>query len=122
MMNVFAIVGGAMFVVVLVLLIQGYIRTRNFGLILLLIAFPLWGFVSILWAYLTGSLVQRLATGGSIPFPFSLMNDSHGAGHFVSRMNHIEGSMPAVMFFGAVLLLSRLWNRRSTNAVSQGAN
>jgi hypothetical protein len=99
------------------LLIWQFVRTRNPGYIILTVAIPLWGFVSLAPHPIIKNQVDRLLSGSDLSFPFNMLGDPT-AGEFImvtSRtVSLLEGLIVLIGFI--VLALHGASAKRSLDA------
>jgi hypothetical protein len=69
------VVAWAITIVLTAFLIWGFVRTRNFGYLVLLIPFTLWHFMSFLTAPVLDTQIGLIDSGRTLTFPFRLLGD-----------------------------------------------
>ena len=104
MITILTIVTTALSLALAALLIWQFVRTRNPGYIILTVAIPLWGFVSLARHQILENQVDRLLSGSGLSFPFNMLGDPtpFGVGEFIAithlSVNLLEGLLVLVGF------------------------
>ena len=87
-------------------LVWGFLRTRNFGYLVLLIPFTLWHFLSFGSREIVDSQLVAIRGGQGLAFPFSLI-DQPTAGYFVAVYQVIIGIVRGLFILLGFYLLVR---------------
>lgn len=97
----------AITVVLTAFLIWGFVGTRNFGYLVLLIPFTLWHFMSFLTAPVIDTQIGLIDSGRTLTFPFRLLGD-FTKGDLVAMVQLAGSTIRGLLIlFGFYLLIKR---------------
>lgn len=104
MYDLFQFSAWAVFIATAVLLVWGFVRTRNLGYIVLLMAFPGWFLFRAVTSPLVERHIERIAAGHSQGFPFNLFGEL-SVGAYIASLHWLLQVGQAILVALGILLL-----------------